>query len=480
MKNYISIKKKLIFCSLFVFSILLSYINDTVQVADQICEKYLICRNLTREQNNFKTIKSSNYYYEPFIHSCFNDNPYDTTQLPLLQKGQLIIRYQFGLNSLIELTAAGKFSFVCTIALYWIDLNRCWNDSEFPIYGINIPAREIWTPSLRLVNSRSNDFLFEVTNSSFVYIFSSGDVEFYGIKQFDASCHIELEEFPFDSQNCSIYFLIQNYASNEIVVATSEEVYQGFQFDADEWKIVRISDFAKNYSIDKYARQSDGSISKAPSETHDIFLPGFQIEVILKRNPGYYICNLVAPVVLMSILSFFAGLLQSDSGERLNLAVTVMLGFLFIQSGIAQFSPSSDHTPKIAFYVLGNTILAAFNVIASAVLMWIYSFSSPVPSLLEFIFVRILGRIFLVRSHFPAKTKSENLINKSNKFAHDSESQNTREITQTNVAALEKDLKPETNHPWKIVVGILNRFLSFIYLIISCLLVQLYLAPILF
>jgi hypothetical protein len=45
----------------------------------------------------------------------------------------------------------------------------------------------------------------------------------------------------------------------------------------------------------------------------------------LKRQPMFFVLNLILPVCLMSILNIFVFLLPADSGERVGYAITVLL-----------------------------------------------------------------------------------------------------------------------------------------------------------
>ena len=452
-----------------------------------------------------RSVDSKKYFIEPMMHACFHAYPYDTTQLPLLKREPLILTYQFGFNSLIELTASGKFSFVCTLSFYWADLNRCWNKSEYNLEGLNVNAKDIWTPSVRLVNTRGSSYVFEPTNDSRVFIFDSGDVELYAQAAFDASCSIVLTEFPFDTQNCSLYFVFQYLTSIDIMVKNADIVYQGFRFDADEWKLVSVYDFPKNFSINKFSRQPDGSLIQIPVEAHDVAFPGFQVDVIMRRNSGYYICNLIVPVILMSILSVFSGLLHSDSGERLNMTITVLLGFMFIQSVIATLTPTSVNIPKIALYVLCCIILAAMNVIASAVLLWLSSLSIPLPPMLDFVVIQGLAKLLLIRkASFEANANStKQKMSTSNAAAayaglrrigsqtkatfttyykEDEKYAENNDIFHLNDGALQKSSSTSKAgyNPWLVVVDVLNRFAILLYLVASFSLVLIFLGPLAF
>ena len=69
--------------------------------------------------------------------------------------------------------------------------------------------------------------------------------------------------------------------------------------------------------------------------------------------------------------------LPARSEARLNLAVTVLLGFIFIQTIVAGLMPKSNDWPFISKYVISSLVLSVFNLAACAVCVGIASLDRP-------------------------------------------------------------------------------------------------------
>ena len=75
-------------------------------------------------------------------------------------------------------------------------------------------------------------------------------------------------------------------------------------------------------------------------------------KLVLERKPLFYTMNLVIPLILFFILSMFEFYLPSESGEKMTLSVSILLGqtvFLFL---IMNRTPeTSDGLPLIGAYL---------------------------------------------------------------------------------------------------------------------------------
>ena len=76
--------------------------------------------------------------------------------------------------------------------------------------------------------------------------------------------------------------------------------------------------------------------------------PTVKFRLFLKRKPKFYMINIVAPCILMSILALLVFYLPPDSGEKVSLGITVLLSFSVFLLLIAENVPkTSDCVPLI-------------------------------------------------------------------------------------------------------------------------------------
>lgn len=100
----------------------------------------------------------------------------------------------------------------------------------------------------------------------------------------------------------------------------------------------------------------------------DIHRYGFVAEVLMERHSEYYLTNLVAPLFVVVLTGLFVVFLPAESGHRIDLSVTVLLGFTFVQTIIASLLPKTDQIPLIARYIVWALALSLLSVFANVCL----------------------------------------------------------------------------------------------------------------
>ena len=93
--------------------------------------------------------------------------------------------------------------------------------------------------------------------------------------------------------------------------------------------------FPFHIGMDVYKKHGEWEVTKTISLKNDQFFhsdPGIPFPTVkfilyLRRKPRFYMINVVAPCLLMSILSLLVFYLPPDSGEKVSLGITVLLSF---------------------------------------------------------------------------------------------------------------------------------------------------------
>ena len=94
------------------------------------------------------------------------------------------------------------------------------------------------------------------------------------------------------------------------------------------------------------------SLSQMFDSDPGISFPTVKFRLCLKRKPRFYMINIVAPCILMSILDLLVFYLPSDSGEKVSLGMTVLLSFSVFLLLIAENVPkTSDCVPLIGWLI---------------------------------------------------------------------------------------------------------------------------------
>ena len=74
--------------------------------------------------------------------------------------------------------------------------------------------------------------------------------------------------------------------------------------------------------------------------------------VFLHRKPTYYVCNVILPIIILSLVAMLVFWLPAGSGEKIGLAVTVLLSFTVAQDMVNAVIPkTSDSFPLLSNYI---------------------------------------------------------------------------------------------------------------------------------
>lgn len=167
---------------------------------------------------------------------------------------------------------------------------------------------------------------------------------------FFSSFHLRVHYFPFDTQVCAFRFLPSNQYADILYLSTlpARDVSD---ISSLQWSITNIT--AHNWTL--AFRDFAPSIPIANTSVGVFCL-------FLKREPSYYVKTLMLPSSLLCIISFVAFLAPPDSGERISLGVSMVLGLTVFQLLVADILPPyGDQSPILSLYLslnFGLTCLA--------------------------------------------------------------------------------------------------------------------------
>ena len=176
-------------------------------------------------------------------------------------------------------------------------------------------------------------------DNSFVYLNSSGDVSVSANTRTETSCNIDLLKFPFDTQNCTIYFGLQSL--NEYYISSS--IY--YQPDNDN-----------TGGIDYFSAKTEWLDLKMAFYIQRDLKQGFTFTVLvftlqMRRNPTFYVLYLLIPSILMAFVSVLVFLLPPESGERIGLSITGVLSYIVFLLTVSEMTPRGGSGSS----VLGRT-----------------------------------------------------------------------------------------------------------------------------
>ena len=137
---------------------------------------------------------------------------------------------------------------------------------------------------------------------------------------------MDLYYFPFDTQHCSVKFMNWNYREDLLIfLSDSREVQMHFYTDNQEWVISSTSTFSTSHTV-----AGDGLKFRFQ-------VMGFKLD--LKRQPLYYILNILVPCIILSLLSVVVFLLPTESGEKVSFGITVLLSYTIVMVMVTDTTP---------------------------------------------------------------------------------------------------------------------------------------------
>ncbi|XP_036406908.1 neuronal acetylcholine receptor subunit beta-2-like [Megalops cyprinoides] len=257
----------------------------------------------------------------------------------------------------------------------WNDYRLMWDPQEYEgIKKLRIPSRHIWLPDIVLYNNA--DGTYEVSFYCNAVVSSNGDVFWLPPAIYKSACKIEVRNFPFDQQNCTLKFRSWTYDHTEIdLVLTSDFASRDDFTPSGEWDIVSLP-------------------GRKNEDPDDAAYLDITYDFIIKRKPLFYTINLIIPCVLITSLAILVFYLPSDCGEKVTLCISVLLAltvFLLLISKIVP--PTSLAVPLIGKYLMFTMVLVTFSIVTSVCVLNVHHRSPSthrMPEWVQRVFLRKL------------------------------------------------------------------------------------------
>ncbi|KAI6203220.1 hypothetical protein M3Y94_00531400 [Aphelenchoides besseyi] len=234
----------------------------------------------------------------------------------------------------------------------WVDFFLRWNPEEYGnIKEVRLPINNIWKPDVLLYNSVDQRFdsMWPV-NAIVTY---TGNVTWIPPAIVKSTCRIDVAAFPFDTQTCSMKF--------------GSWTYSGFFTDL----------YNASVSLDPYTPNGEWQLMSATSHRNTIYYEccpepynDVTFKITVRRRTLYYGINLVIPSILISSLALLGFALPPDSGEKLNLCVTIFMSLCVFMLMVAETMPqTSDTLPLIEVFFMFVMGEVAASVICTVIVL---------------------------------------------------------------------------------------------------------------
>uniref|UniRef100_A0A8C1JE43 5-hydroxytryptamine receptor 3A n=2 Tax=Cyprinus carpio TaxID=7962 RepID=A0A8C1JE43_CYPCA len=255
-------------------------------------------------------------------------------------------------TSIIEVNEkAQSLSTQITILNGWVNEFTAWNPDDFcGITSCSIKKDMVWTPDISITESIKTEFA--TMENQYVQLLNEGAVVTSNTFAVTTACKMNLHQFPFDVQRCTITLQSPIHSSKELVLSPISDASfltlsskKAFQTQG-EWELLSIN------------------TSKANATTQGEPQDQLIYKITMKRRPLLYVINFLMPVFYFLILDLASFFIDSTGGEKLGFKVTLLLSISVLLLLLQDMLPSTaSDIPLIGVYCVVIFTLMGISVL---------------------------------------------------------------------------------------------------------------------
>ncbi|XP_030838287.1 neuronal acetylcholine receptor subunit alpha-2 isoform X1 [Strongylocentrotus purpuratus] len=237
-------------------------------------------------------------------------------------------------------------------ALVYKDERLTWDPTAFGnIRRFNVYSSVVWVPDISIWNSASNEPSIDYSEA---IIYPDGTIALVVPMFVDASCGLDLSDFPYDTHNCSLTFGSWTNDNSRIVLdTTSNSVGLSHFSDNPMWHIVETS------------VQKNSVVSDCCEEVYEDVT--FYITISRRESHGR-----IGPAVVSVWLILAVFLMQpSKGGERIIFAGLVFVSLIVLNAALSAEVPAYSVT-RLGRFLLAGMLINSIVVVINAIIYRFY------------------------------------------------------------------------------------------------------------
>ena len=243
----------------------------------------------------------------------------------------------------------------------WKDEYLVWKD-EYPyncVEEIHVMSEHFWLPDIALSNGRDNVYSTMMMSNMRTRLKSNGETMHGPVGVFAVFCDLNLTNFPFDSQICSLRFRNWQIPSElQHFTLYETETVSAFKLtgiDSIKHPLWVVSDLKAR--IEEKRRTTNRQ--------------QVSFEFKMSRRPLFYCVNFVLPTIILSLVQLSTFSIPHKNPEKLQLSLTCLLAYSVFQTSVVRDLPkTSDNTPFLLVYIAIQPIFIAVSILAEAVVIF--------------------------------------------------------------------------------------------------------------
>lgn len=243
----------------------------------------------------------------------------------------------------------------------WVDPRLAFmNYSKADMLELDIKLMsQVWVPDTFFRNEKKGEFHLVTVPNKLMHLYRNGTIYYSMRLSVTLSCHMRLQKYPLDRQECPVLIASYGYTTLNIIYRWIDhkpiDYHESLQLS--QYTLVEhvLSDCTKRY-------KETGSFSCV------------RADFILERDLGFYIIQVYVPSVLIVILSWVSFWL--DVGA---IPARISLGVLTVLTMTTQTTGARASLPRVSY-------IKAIDVWMATCLFFVFA------SLLEFAYINVLAR----------------------------------------------------------------------------------------
>ncbi|XP_051244581.1 5-hydroxytryptamine receptor 3A [Dicentrarchus labrax] len=245
------------------------------------------------------------------------------------------------------------------VQMSWMNEFLTWNSSDFcGIEKFTVPMSSLWTPDVSIQEDASDTGSIHKSPLGQV---SSGLVYTSMRQRLTFTCQMNLRDFPFDTQNCTITFSSMTSDAGVIHLGTVQNdttltiISETFMVTQGEWDLVTMKISASN------------TTKGGRTESKLIYT------IIMMRKPMLYVVILIVPLFYLMILDLASFFISEARGEKLSFKVTVLLSISVLLLILQDMLPSTeDNLPMMAVYCVVTFALVGISLLEAMLVSFLF------------------------------------------------------------------------------------------------------------
>ncbi|MEQ2174051.1 hypothetical protein GOODEAATRI_003845, partial [Goodea atripinnis] len=312
----------------------------------------------------------------------------------------------------------------------WDIAGLSWDKEQCGTERVSVPREKLWVPDIHISEFMDED---KSPHMPYVYLYNTGRVYDDKPVRVVSSCKLEIYNFPFDIQTCSLTFGSYLHFASEIRMfpgRTEEQILnetKGVLETNGEWDLFNITVVPSRLELDS------GNYSE------------IEFQLILRRRPTLYVVNLLVPSCFLVTLDLFSFLLPPQGVDRSSFKMTLILGytvFLLIMNDLLPVTGNTTPLINVFFSIsLALMVASLLETVFITNIQFSSSQYSAVPHWLRVLVLRYLAVVVCM----PPKKKSNRVtvyLNPTNKDISPDSTRNKSSINITENQGISTDLHP--------------------------------------